>query len=180
MGAKKIVFIFLFLTQHLFSQENEVSRNGFVQSTGTILPAIMLNHSVRNNYVGGHLEYRFDAHYSFRGDFLTYTGSQTKQRFINDHTMVSSSFIRNFDHQNWTYFSGVGFGLSVLQLESDSKKSFNQPTINFLSGIQYHANNFLYFYAEVCFSHLQNPINTKPLDQVFFTGGLVFQFPTRK
>jgi hypothetical protein len=154
-------------------------RQGLLQGTASLYPARMLNHSMMNNYVGGHLNYYVDDHYSFRGDVFVYIDAQGDQKYLNRQIQLQAGFMRHFPVKRWDPFVGLQAGLSALELQS-SPDHFLQPVLGLTTGVSFMVSGYFYFYAECSYQHMNDPVVRSPLDQLFVTGGLGFQLSTRR
>lgn len=170
----------LVLGTALRAQQLELGqRKGLLQATASFYPSWMLNHNVKNNYIAGHVTYYFDDHYSFRGEALVYIDAQGENKVINDHVQIQTGFGRHFPVKRWDPFVYAQIGLSAIQLQGYTQRYY-QPTVGLTFGTHYNVSRFFYFFAECSYTHMQNPVRVGPLDQLLVSGGLGFQFPTRK
>jgi hypothetical protein len=181
MGARLITLLVLIcIAGPLGSQVVENGeRRGLIQATASFYPAWMLHSPAKNNYLAGHLAYYFDDHYSFRGEVLVYIDAQTSTKVLNDHVQIQAGFGRHFPVKRWDPFVYAQMGLASVQLQWNPKRYY-QPVAGVTIGTHYHVSRFFYFFAEASYTHMANPERVGNLDQVLVSGGLGFQFPTRK
>lgn len=181
MAPRLIAGMLLFLVSLPLTAQvtEEGERQGLLQGTASLYPARMLNHTVMNNYVGGHLNYYVDDHYSFRGDIFGYIDAQGDQKYLDRHIQLQAGLMRHFPVKRWDPFVGFQAGLSALELQS-SPESFLQPVFGLTTGVSFSVSRYFYFYAECSYHHMNDPVVRSPLDQLFVTGGLGFQLSTRR
>lgn len=180
MEARLIFGMFLLVTGRLFAQDVSLGeRTGLIQTTGTLYPSLMLNHDVRNNYVGGHATYYFENRYSFRGDLLIYIDAQTDEKYLNKHIESTAGFGYHFGKKRWDPYVYAQLGLAAVQLQGSDKTDM-QPVAGLSFGVNYHIAPYFYFYAESVFRHMGDPRHSGNLDQLMFTGGLGLQLPTKR
>lgn len=181
--TKKIVFIglqFFGVATWLHAQNvYEGQRAGLIQTTGSIYPSVQLNTAGVNYYVGGHMMIHLDDHYSFRGDIYTLAGSKNKPSYINDHTQIQAGFTRNFPFKRLDPFVGLQVGVSMIETNARLGSNYH-ASFSLLEGVQFHVYKFFYFFAEIQYTHQQDPVYTRPLDQFMGTGGLGIQLPTKR
>lgn len=158
---------------------SEGGRRGILQGTATLYPSWMLNHGVRNNYVGGHLAYYFDDDYSFRGDFLAYTGAQTTAEYLRSHVQLMAGFGRHFPVKRLDPYIYLQGGLAAVQILG-STESYMQPLAGMTVGLNYHVAPWFYFFGEVAYNRMQDPSGPGNMDQLYTGAGLGFQVQTRK
>jgi hypothetical protein len=181
MGARLILFTAAMVTGVYCRAQvlENGQRAGLIQATASLYPSWMLNHDVRNNYIGGHFAYYFEDNYSFRGEALVYIDAQGENKVINDHVQLQVGFGRHFPIKRFDPFVYGQMGLAAIQLQGTSQRYF-QPVIGLTAGAHYNVSRFFYFFAETSYMHMPNPARTGKLDQLMVSGGLGFQFPTRK
>lgn len=184
MGFQKEISILL-VFWGMFQNGNaqniyEGERAGLLQVTASIYPAIQLNTAGTNYYVGGHLNYHFDDKYSFRGDIYRFSGAKNKPGYINDHTQIQAGFMRYFPVKRLDPFVGLQMGLSAIQLNERPGNMIYNASFSVLAGVKYHVYKYFYFFAEMQYTHQQDPWHTRPLDQLLVSGGLGIQLPCKK
>jgi len=157
----------------------EGQRNGLIQATASLYPSWMLNRKVQNNYVAGHVAYYFHDNYSFRGEIMAYIDAQKDVRYLSKHSQLQVGFGRHFPVKRWDPFVYYTMGLSSIRLQAQSKNVL-QPSVGLIAGTHYNVSRFFYFFAECSYQHMQDPAHAANLDQLFVSGGLGFQLPTKK
>lgn len=181
MGTRLIIFSFLLgmsgeaAAQHV----TEGERKGLLQVTGKLYPSLMLNHAVRNNYVGGHAVYYVEDHFSFRGDLLGYAGAQTDRQYLQKHIESTVGIGWHFGRKRWDPYLYGQIGMGAVRLQESGSMDY-QPVTGIAFGANFHVAPYFYFYAETVFRHMNDPLHPRNLDQLLFTGGLGLQLPTRK
>jgi hypothetical protein len=181
MGTR-LIFLLAAVCMHtsLRSQVLENGeRRGLLQATASFYPSWMLNRDTKNNYLAGHLAYYFDDHYSFRGEALVYIDGQAGTKVFSEHVQIQAGFGRHFPVKRWDPFVYGQMGLSAVQLVWNPKRYY-QPAIGLTLGTHYNVSRYFYFFAEASYTHMAHPEHGGGLDQVLVSGGLGFQFPTRK
>lgn len=180
MELRMIIALFLFLTSSSLAQDvASGERNGLIQTTATLYPSWMLNHAVRNNYVGGHLVYYFEDRFSFRGDLLAYIDAQTEAKYLQKHIESTAGFGYHFGKKRWDPYVYAQIGLAAVQLQGSDKTDM-QPVTGLSFGVNYHVAPYFYFYAETVYRHMRDPLRPSNLDQFLLTGGLGLQLPTKR
>lgn len=180
MGARLILLGMCLIGYQSVNAQNleEGQRNGLLQATASFYPSWMLNHKVQNNYIGGHFAYYFEDHYSFRGEIMAYIDAQGDQKYVDKHVQVQAGFGRHFPIKRWDPFVYGQMGLSAVQLKNYSDAHL-QPTIGLIVGVHYNVSRFFYFFAEGQYNHTNDPERKGPMDQIYVSGGLGFQLPTK-
>ena len=181
MGTRLIMSCLLvagFIQQTTAQKLEEGQRRGLVQANASLYPAFMLNHPIQNNYVAGHTTYYFHDKYSFRGEALAYIDAQKEVKYLSRHYQVEVGFGRHFPVKRWDPFIYYTMGLASVRLQTASK-NYVQPTIGIIVGLHYNVNRFFHFFAEGHYGHMQDPGREINLDQIYVSGGLGFQLPTR-
>lgn len=153
-------------------------RQGLIQSTATIYPSFQLNTKGVNIYVGGYFNYHFDNKYSFRGDGMIYTGSQTKPGYINKNYQVSAGFMRFFPIKRFDPYVGLQAGLSIIETMGRNELVYNS-LFSLKGGCNVHVYRFFYFFIDMQYQHQVDPWFKRPLDQFMASGGLGFQVPIK-
>lgn len=180
METRIIGLLMLLYSASSFAQDvTSGERAGLIQTTGTLYPSWMLNHNVRNNYVGGHAVYYFEDHFSFRGDLLVYIDAQTEAKYLKKHIESTGGFGYHFGKKRWDPYLYAQFGLAAVQLQGNEKTDM-QPVTGLSLGVNYHIAPYFYFYAESVFRHMSDPLHPGGLDQLMMTGGLGLQLPTKR
>lgn len=180
MELRIITALIVLMTGSSFAQDvANGERNGLIQTTGTLYPSWMLNHPVRNNYVGGHLVYYFEDRFSFRGDLLAYIDAQTEVKYLQKHMESTAGFGCHFGKKSWDPYVYAQIGLAAVQLQGSDKTDM-QPVTGLSLGVNYHIAPYFYFYAEMVYRHMSDPLRPSNLDQFLLTGGLGIQLPTKR
>lgn len=164
-------------------------RNGLLEASGSIYPTISLNQKSTMNMVGGHMAYQFTDNYSFRGDLLTLTSTQSNSTIYNDYFLIEAGFLRNFSVKRFDYFVGIELGLVRIQLERDPvnypqymnyNPTYYQSVLDLTTGFKFHVSPYFYFYAETKLLNNHHPEKAALQSNLTFTGGLGLQLPTKK
>lgn len=188
--VRSIVFAFLVLGTSAFAQDvANGERAGLLEVSGSIYPTVSLNQKNVMNFVGGHTAFQFDEHYSFRGDLLTFTSTQSGSPLFNDYFLIEAGFLRNFTSKRFDYFVGIELGLSRVQLYRDPENmiqnappvpKYYQSVLDLTTGFKFHVSNYFYFYAETKLLNNHHPEKAVLQSNLMFTGGLGLQLPTKK
>lgn len=179
MGARLSLIFLLFSSVARSQQLQEGQRKGLLQTTASLYPAFMLNRAIQNNYVGGHLTYYFEDKYSYRGDIWAYIDAQTETKYISNHTQLNAGFGRHFPIKRFDPFIYINMGLASIRLQSQKENTL-QPTLGTTIGLHYNVSRFFYFFGECVYTHMKDVSRVGNLDQLYVSGGLGFQIPTRK
>lgn len=172
-----------------FAQEVEHGeRQGLLEVSGSIYPTFSMNRKSAMNFVGGHFAYQVDHKYSFRGDALVMTSTQSGTPVYNDYFLIEAGFLRNFTVKRFDYFVGLEFGLSAMQmyeypenniLVATQEPRYYQPVWDLTTGFKFHASQYFYFYAEAKLLNNRNPEANNLQTNLSVTGGLGLQLPTK-
>ena len=180
MGKITLILFLLFFSAGSFGQDLiNGERKGLVQVTASIYPSKMLNHAISNSYVAGHANYYFTDGYSFRGEIMHYIDAQGENRYIDKHTQLQAAFGRHFPMKRFDPYVYASVGLAGISLTEQPHKYF-QPVAGIITGGNFQFSRYFYLFLEIEYQHMQDPLHRSPLDQLFFSGGLGIQFPTRK
>lgn len=178
-----------------FGQEVETGeRQGLLEVSASIYPTFSMNRKCTMNFVGGHLAYQLDDKYSFRGDALIMTSTQSGTPIYNDYFLIEAGFLRNFTKKRFDYFAGIELGLTRIQIERPVEEtseqqflpysfyyiSYYQPVFDLTTGFKFHVSNYFYFYAEAKLLNNRNPEANNSQSNLSVTGGLGLQLPTKK
>jgi len=187
----RFIFVFTLFTG-LTSNAQEITqgeRAGLLQVSGSIYPTISLNVKSNMNLIGGHAAYQITDDYSFRGDLLTLTSTQSNSTIYNDYFLLEAGFLRNFSNKRFDYFVGLELGLCRIQLERDLKAfpqysiqnpTYYQPVWDLTTGFKFHVSQYFYFYGEMKLLNNRNPEANNLQTNLAVTGGLGLQLPTKR
>jgi len=177
-------------TGNLWSQNVETGeRQGLLEVSGSIYPTFSMNRKSNMNFVGGHLAYQLDDKYSFRGDALIMTSTQSGAQIYNDYFLIESGFTRNVTFKRFDIFGGIEFGLAGMQLYRDPNSvtlnaqplhRYYQPVWDGILGFKFHVSQYFYFYGEMKALNNRNPEANSLQTNLAVTGGLGIQLPTKK
>ncbi len=162
-------------------------RQGLLEVSGSIYPTFSMNRKSAMNFVGGHFAYQLDHKYSFRGDALVLTSTQSGTPVYNDYFLIEAGVLRNFTVKRFDFFIGLEFGLSAMQVYRNELETlqyenhrFYQPVWDGMMGFKFHASQYFYFYAETKLLNNRNPEANNLQTNLSVTGGLGLQLPTKK
>jgi hypothetical protein len=178
----KLIFCALFASLASIAGAQDLingEREGLIQATASIYPSRMLNHGISNNYVAGHANYYFTDLYSVRGEIMHYIDAQREERYIDKHTQFQLAVGRHFPKKRFDPYIYASLGLASVRL-IEEPKSYAQPVAGIIGGSHFQFSDYFYFFLEMQYQHMQDPLHSRPLDQLYFSGGLGFQVPTRK
>lgn len=164
-------------------------RAGLLEVSGSIYPTTSFNAKSMMNFVGGHMAYQLDDKYSFRGDAMVFTSTQSGGAIYNDYFMIEAGFLRNFSHNRFDYFVGIELGLASIQLAPSGEwltlvakeyPRYYQPVWDLTTGAKFHVSRYFYFYAEAKLLNNRHPEMNALQSNLAFTGGLGLQLPTKR
>lgn len=171
-----VALSFLGITQ----QVSEGERKGLIQTTASIYPTLLTKNGSWLNRVGGHAEYFFDDHYSFRGSLFHYFSTQKGTDVLNTETSVFSGFDRTFISGRFDFYVGIGAGMSFVSMIEPQPSLYYQSMLDTHAGWKFHVYDYFYFFGEIHSQWFRNPKRNELLNMLPISGGLGLQFPTRR
>lgn len=179
-----------FCVSNVWSQDVEAGeRQGLLEVSASIYPTFSMNYKSNMNFVGGHMAYQLDDKYSFRGDILAMTSTQSGKAIYNDYFLIETGVVRNISVKRFDFFLGLEFGMAGIQLYRDNNSlilnapplyRYYQPVWDAMLGFKFHVSPYFYFYGETKFLNNRNPEANSLQSNLAVTGGLGLQLPTKK
>ena len=187
--VKKIIALCFFLAAIAASAQtkNPGDRTGLIKADLSFLQSFMLQHKSDNIYLGGHLEYFADKHFSVRGDCFWYIDNRQKNKVLKQNYMIAFGALVHLPLGKSDFYAGLQPVLSLMQPSATiTDKQYPlriMPGFTISAGYTLYFSRFCNFFigANYFISKYRGTNNTTiSMDEIMITGGLGFQIGTRK
>ncbi|MEI6767199.1 MAG: hypothetical protein WCM76_16335 [Bacteroidota bacterium] len=156
--VKKLLIpaIMMLCLQSAAQQRTEYTSAGLLKANLALMQSFMVQHPVKNVYLGGNLEYFTGSHLSMRGDCLWYLDSRKNPAFKQNGVVLFGPLL-HYPIKRSDFYAGLqpGFSFSTPLIigsdvsENSSYPSRFLPALSVSGGYTFYFSRFCNFYLGV-------------------------------
>jgi len=144
--VKKIIILCFFLP--VFNGSAQIShssdRAGMIKADLSFLQSFMLRHKSDNIYLGGHLEYFADKHFSVRGDCFWYIDNRQSNKIFKQNYIIAFGALVHLPLGKSDFYAGIQPALSLTQPYANPENTDKQYPLRLLPSLAVSVGYTLY------------------------------------